>query len=400
MMSKHSSSPIQHKHTPISTGRTLSPATQSQANQSQPRIQITNQANQNQQRLHIQTQPVQDNSGPLTQEQLVPIIKRINKSENSRYKSVQTLISIKSNFPDLALMLWFSPTTVTLLLSDVLNFYPIIVSAQQNALSTRNAEMAYNSLVLLQVIADHPDTRLPFVRANIPIYLIPIIHHTILRTDSDHITGAIMAIIASLVKPNIGTSNESRQQSASQQLRFSKSKAPTSNSNTGSTSQNKTQEEDQEKSQEFREIIESLLNAELVSTCIRVLSHSTGLIRTSAAYVLSKILQDEKGKKYAYDNNERTITILNVLNKLLTELGKEFDSQLSKNVVEAYKALLPAQLTPNSASSNPANDSIIQMVGSLVPNDLRTMTIHNSCDNLYRELVAQLRNFPSKGIKR
>ena len=224
-MSKHSSSPIQSKHTPISTGRTLSPATQSQANQSQPRIQTTNQTNQNSQRLHIQSQSAQENSGPPTQEQLVPIIKRMNKSESSRYKSVQTLISLKSNFPDLALMLWFSPTTVTLLLSDVLNFYPVLVSAQPPATLSRSAEMAYNSLVLLQVIADHPDTRLLFVRANIPVYLIPIIHHTLLRTDSDHITGAVMAIFASLVKTNNTSSNEaSRQQSASQQLRFSKSK--------------------------------------------------------------------------------------------------------------------------------------------------------------------------------
>lgn len=392
-MSKHSSSPIQSKHT-VSSGRTLSPATQSQVNQSQSRIQISNQTNPNSQRLHIQTQPAQDNSAPLTQEQLVPIIKRMNKSENSRYKSAQTLISIKSNFPDLALMLWYSPTTVTLLLSDVLNFYPILVSAQPTASISRSAEMAYNSLVLLQVIADHPDTRIPFVRANIPIYLIPIIHHTLLRTDSEYITGAIMAIFASLVKANNNSSNDaSRQQSASQQLRFSKSK-PQSNSSSTASSQNKNQDEEQDKLQELHEIVESLLNADFVSTCLKVLSHSRGLIQVSAAFVLSKILQDEKGKKYAYDNNERVIAILTVLNDILTELGTNFEPQLSKNVVDAYKALLPAQ------TSNAANDSIIQMIGSLVSNDLRAMTIHRDCDATYRDLVGQLRNFPSKGIKR
>lgn len=390
-MSKHSSSPIQSKHTPISTGRTLSPATQSQANQSQPRIQTTNQTNQNSQRLHIQTQSNQENSGPPTQEQLVPIIKRMNKSESSRYKSVQTLISLKSNFPDLALMLWFSPTTVTLLLSDVLNFYPMLVSAQPTATLSRSAEMAYNSLVLLQVIADHPDTRLLFVRANIPIYLIPIIHHTLLRTDSDHITGAVMAIITSLVKTNNASSNEaSRQQSASQQLRFSKSKPPASNS----SSQNKNQEEDQDKSQELHEIIESLLNAEFVSTCLKVLSHSRDLIRVSAAFVLSKIFQDESGKKYVYDNKERAVMIFTVLNDILTELGTNFDPSLSKNVVDAYKALLPSLTSTNN------NDSIIQMIGSLISNNLRSMAIIPDCDGPYRDLVGQLRNFPSKGVKR
>ena len=85
-MSKHSSSPIQSKHTPISTGRTLSPATQSQANQSQPRIQTTNQTNQNSQRLHIQSQSAQENSGPPTQEQLVPIIKRMKAADINQSK--------------------------------------------------------------------------------------------------------------------------------------------------------------------------------------------------------------------------------------------------------------------------------------------------------------------------
>ncbi|KAK8842726.1 Cell differentiation protein RCD1 [Tritrichomonas musculus] len=403
-MSKHSSSPIQSKHPTATTGRTLSPATQSQMGQSQPRIQITSQSNQS--RLHIQTQSNQTNAGPLTQEQLVPIIKRINKSENSRYQSVQTLISIKSNFPDLALMLWFSPATVTSLLSDVLNFYPVLVSAQPNASMTRSAEMAYNSLVLLQVIADHEDTKLPFVRANIPIYLIPIIHHTLLRPDSEHITGVVMAIISSLVKINRSPTAEGHQgSSASQQLRFSKNKATPASSTSNSASQNKNQpnqEDDPLKVQELHEIIESLINAEFVSTCLRVLSQSRGLIRASAAFVLNKILSDEKGKSYAYDNKERVIAILKILNQILTELGTEFDPQLSKNIVEAYKSLLPpsASLNAQGSTSPNGNDPVVQMIGSLISDNLRTMTINQSCDNPYRELVGQLRNYPSKPMKR
>ena len=107
--------------------------------------------------------------------------------------------------------------------------------------------------------------------------------------------------------------------------------------------------------------------------------------------LLSDSLLSVIGKKMAFESTDRIATILNVLNQILTDLGTEFDPQLSKNVVAAYRSLLPPQMNPN--------DSMAQLIGSLVSDDLRGMTIHMSCDAQYRDLVGQLRNYP-KGMKR
>mgnify|MGYP001094497954 CR=1 FL=1 len=367
-MSRHSPSPIA-KHT-INSGRTVSPATQYKNNQPQPQIQITTVPNP--------AQPTNDTNGQLSQDQIVSLVKDIIKSDKERYQAAKTL------------MLWFSPATVTILLSDILNFYPLLITGKVNLASSFQAEMAYNSLILLQLIAEHEDTRLPFVRANLIIYLFPMIHHTIKRQDCDYLTGAILAVITSLVKcshsPNDPTKKISN---VSQQLRFQNK--PASNSSASNKNQQQNSPQSQAQAEEFQEIIQSLVQADFLATCTCVLESAKGIIKISAAFILSKILSDPNGKKMAFESTDRIATILNVLNQILTDLGTEFDPQLSKNVVAAYRSLLPPQMNPN--------DSMAQLIGSLVSDDLRGMTIHMSCDAQYRDLVGQLRNYP-KGMKR
>lgn len=379
-MSRHSPSPIA-KHT-INSGRTVSPATQYKNNQPQPQIQITTVPNP--------AQPTNHTNGQLTQDQIVSLVKDIIKSDKERYQAAKTLIANRDSIPDLALMLWFSPATVTILLSDILNFYPLLITGKVNLASSLQAEMAYNSLILLQLIAEHEDTRLPFVRANLIIYLFPMIHHTIKRQDCDYLTGAILAIITSLVKcshsPNDPTKKISN---VSQQLRFQNK--PASNSSASNKNQQQNSSQSQAQAEEFQEIIQSLVQADFLATCTCVLASAKGIIKISAAFILSKILSDPNGKKMAFESTDRIATILNVLNQILTDLGTEFDPQLSKNVVAAYRSLLPPQMNPN--------DSMAQLIGSLVSDDLRGMTIHMSCDAQYRDLVGQLRNYP-KGMKR
>ncbi|OHT02658.1 Cell differentiation protein RCD1 like protein [Tritrichomonas foetus] len=282
-----------------------------------------------------QQQPVQNN-GQLTQEQIVSLIKKINKSEKDRAQAVQVLVANRANIPDLALMLWFSPATTTSLLTDILNFYPQLVSTKTNS-PTANA--VYNSLILLQIIADHEETRLPFVRANIPIYLIPIIHHTLTNNETEYITGVVISIISSIVKDS------------------------------------------------EPEIIESLVNADFMSTCIHVISLSRGLIRTAATFILNRILSNDKGKAFAIEKVERIQTIVKVYNHILTELNSEFDPQLSKNVVEGYRRILQDQ-------------SATTVAGELISDDLRSKPIQMSCDAQYRDLVGQLRNYASRQPKR
>ena len=270
----------------------------------------------------------------LNQDQIVLLIKKIIRSEKDRAEAVPVLIQNRDNIPDLGIFLWFSPATATSLLSDVLNLYPQLISKKRNM---HNENMAFNSLNLLQTIAEHPDSKLPFVRACIPTYLFPVLHLTIEHSELDYITGALMAIFTSIVKD---------QQS---------------------------------------EIINYLINSGFLPICLKVLSLSNGIIQTAAAFVLSKILADDIGLRYATETIDKSASIIRILNRILEQLGTNFSPRLSKNIVESYKRLLPLCKS---------------FVGTFLSDNLRSMPVNANCDAEYRDLLGNLRNYPNNSSKR
>jgi CCR4-NOT transcription complex subunit 9 len=276
-------------------------------------------------------------SGPFSTEQLVYQIKRLHKSESERADAVQILWANSGQLPDLALALWYSPATMTSLLTDVLGFFPQLVAAK---IFQAKADNVYLILQLFQLIAAHLDTRLPFVRANIPVYLSPILRFTLANPENERFVGVIIGILSHLVKDS------------------------------------------------QPEVIESLIRADFVPQCLRVLRLTKDIIQVASAYVLSKIFSVPGGKRFLSEATPENIAeILKVLNQVLLDLSREkdFTSDLSRWTVACYEALLTVP-------------QVVQIVPTLVA-EISTITMRATWDESYRNLIAQLKTATKRPTK-
>jgi CCR4-NOT transcription complex subunit 9 len=267
-------------------------------------------------------------------EQVFTLVKRLTASPNERADALHTLSVQREQIPDLAVLLWESPTTITALLSEILSIYPHLAStsASSTAPTSLNAKLASrvcNVLALFQCVAGHDDTRLHFIHANIPMYLFPFLHATNQSRECECFKLTSLGIIGSLVKA------------------------------------------------EQPEIIDYLLQNEFVPLCLRILKFGQEMSKIVAAFIVQKILSDTNGRKSVCQSQERRETVLKVLNLVLQELATNFSPRLSKNVVQSYEAMLKS---PEVRETVAAMDMPV----------LKT-TLCQSCDEAFQNFIEDLR---------
>jgi CCR4-NOT transcription complex subunit 9 len=69
----------------------------------------------------------------------------------------------RESFADLAPILWHSTGTVAALLQEIVSIYGLL---SPPTLTAHASNRVCNALALLQCVASHPDTRQPFLAAN------------------------------------------------------------------------------------------------------------------------------------------------------------------------------------------------------------------------------------------
>jgi CCR4-NOT transcription complex subunit 9 len=108
------------------------------------------------------------------QEKVVQLINSLRDADR-REETLNELSKKKDEFSDLALYLWYSVGTVSILLQEVISIYqnlnPVSLTPQ---FSTRICSV----LGLLQCLALHPETRTQFLNAYIPLFLYPLLNTT------------------------------------------------------------------------------------------------------------------------------------------------------------------------------------------------------------------------------
>ena len=260
-------------------------------------------------------------------EKMYSLVKRLTSNPRDRAEALATLSIQRENYPDLAPCLWYSPATITALLSEVISIYPYLAT---NNLNIPLSNRVCNVLALFQCVAGHDETRQAFVRANIPIYLFPFLHQTSSSREAEYFKLTSLGIIGSLVKT------------------------------------------------EQPEIIEYLLQADFVPLCLRILKFSQEISRTVAAFIIQKILSDQKGKDFIVKNKEKIATVLKVLNRAVTDLYRDFSVRLSKHVIGSYNILLN---TPE----------IKKTIAELFPEELFIMQTPPTADESFNTLIKNLK---------
>ena len=184
------------------------------------------------------------------EEEIKQIIKWVEqiKDESTREKALEELSHKRESLNDLALYIWYSTGTVATLLQEIINTYQLLAPPK---LTIAKSNKACSVLALFQCVAAHPETRQPFLQAQIPIFLYPFLN----------------------------TLNKSKPYEY----------------------------------MDNRDVIQYLLNTEIIPLCLRIMERGSELSKTVACFIVQRILLDESGLKYICEKPERLNAINTVL---------------------------------------------------------------------------------------
>ncbi|XP_058746727.1 uncharacterized protein LOC131619672 [Vicia villosa] len=227
-------------------------------------------------------------------------------------------------FRDLAPLLWNSFGTIAILLQtfflcwtilqEIISIFPNI--PLQN-LTLAQSTRVCNVLALLQCVASHPDTKMLFLNANMPLYLYPFLQTTNQLPQFEHLRLASLGVIGALVKVST------------------------------------------------KEVITYLLSSEIIPLCLSNMEIGKEVSRTVATFIIQRILGDGDGLAYICAAADRFFAVRQVLDMMLKNLEKRPSPRLFKLVISCYSRL----------SDNHSRAAIA--LASYLPNMLTNATFNN-----------------------
>ena len=245
------------------------------------------------------------------------------KDENTREKALEELSHKRESLSDLALYIWYSTGTVATLLQEIINTYQYLAPPK---LTVNRSNRACSVLALFQCVAAHPDTRHPFLKAQIPIFLYPFLNTLNKSKPYEYIRLTALGVIGALVKID------------------------------------------------NREVIQYLLNTEIIPLCLRIMERGSELSKTVACFIVQRILLDESGLKYICEKAER----LNAINTVLCFMIRNKPSQrLVKHIIRSYNRLAENEEGKNLLKNN-------------LPPEMKEPEFINSLDDSSRKWLMNL----------
>ncbi|XP_006652810.1 CCR4-NOT transcription complex subunit 9-like [Oryza brachyantha] len=216
-------------------------------------------------------------------------------------------------FQDLAPLLWHSFGTVGALLQEIVSIYPAL---SPPTLSPVASNRICNALALLQCVASHPETRILFLNAHIPLYLYPFLNTTSKTRPFEYLRLTSLGVIGALVKVD------------------------------------------------DTEVISFLLQTEIIPLCLRTMEMGSELSKTVATFIVQKILLDDVGLRYICATAERFFAVGSVLANMVVSLAEQPSTRLLKHIIRCYLRL----------SDNPRACAALQ---SCLPDMLKDGTFNN-----------------------
>ncbi|KAK4275442.1 hypothetical protein QN277_018524 [Acacia crassicarpa] len=191
-------------------------------------------------------------------------------------------------FQDLAPLLWNSFGTIAALLQEIVSIYPVLSPPN---LTPAQSNRVCNALALLQCVASHPDTRMLFLNAHIPLYLYPFLNTTSKSRPFEYLRLTSLGVIGALVKVD------------------------------------------------DTEVISFLLSTEIIPLCLRTMEMGSELSKTVATFIVQKILLDDVGLDYVCTTAERFFAVGRVLGNMVAALAEQPSSRLLKHIIRCYLRL-------------------------------------------------------------
>ncbi|KAM1740652.1 hypothetical protein ACFX14_010941 [Malus domestica] len=204
------------------------------------------------------------------------------------FGTIAALIQKRELFQDLAPLLWNSFGSIAALLQEIVSIYPVLSPPN---LTPAQSNRVCNALALLQCVASHPDTRMLFLNAHIPLYLYPFLNTTSKARPFEYLRLTSLGVIGALVKVD------------------------------------------------DTEVISFLLSTEIIPLCLRTMELGSELSKTVATFIVQKILLDDMGLDYICTTAERFFAVGRVLGTMVAALADQPSSRLLKHIIRCYLRL-------------------------------------------------------------
>ncbi|KAI4320796.1 hypothetical protein MLD38_034242 [Melastoma candidum] len=217
-------------------------------------------------------------------EQLVLHLSNTDLRENALLE----LSKKRELFQDLAPLLWNSFGTIAALLQEIVSIYPML---SPPTLNPAQSNRVCNALALLQCVASHPDTRMLFLKAHMPLYLYPFLNTGSKTRPFEYLRLTSLGVIGALVKVDDA------------------------------------------------EVISFLLSTEIIPLCLRTMEMGSELSKTVATFIVQKILLDDFGLDYICTTAERFFAVGRVLAHMVAALAEQPSSRLLKHIIRCYLRL-------------------------------------------------------------
>ncbi|KAJ0044920.1 hypothetical protein Pint_04073 [Pistacia integerrima] len=211
-----------------------------------------------------------------------------------RENALLDLSKNKELFQDLAPFVWNSFGTIAALIQEIVSIYPVLSPPN---LTPAQSNRVCNALALLQCVASHPDTRMLFLNAHIPLYLYPFLNTTSKSRPFEYLRLTSLGVIGALVKVD------------------------------------------------DTEVISFLLSTEIIPLCLRTMEMGSELSKTVectdsvATFIVQKILLDDVGLDYICTTAERFFAVGRVLGNMVAALAEQPSSRLLKHIIRCYLRL-------------------------------------------------------------
>ncbi|KAK6259479.1 hypothetical protein QQP08_002962 [Theobroma cacao] len=222
-------------------------------------------------------------------------ITRLIRGLNSEKTRKESLDLLCKNYlkvcDDLAILLWNSFGTMRALVEEVTSVYRPLSST---SLSERVTAQVCNAIALLQAVAAHPETRMPFVKAYIPVYLQAFLNTMNREKPYDSLRLSSLVVIGSLVKVDDA------------------------------------------------EVVDFLLVSQTFPSCLRCMEVGSTLSKTVATFIIHRILLNEQGLHYCLVPADRFFALNNALAIMVERLGEEEEGhrpRLLRNIISCYLRL-------------------------------------------------------------
>ncbi|KAM5580592.1 hypothetical protein ABKV19_010041 [Rosa sericea] len=220
------------------------------------------------------------------------LIEELN-DRRTREQALQGLSKLKE-VPDVALLLWHTSGLMFMLLREITGVYHLMSTPN---LTQEVSNRVCNTITLFQCIASHLETRKPFIRASMPLYLYPFIGTENKDKPHEYLRLSSLGALGALVKGHPPNRDEVDP-----------------------------------------EIIHFLLESQRFENIYVPLNVPAHVLQV-ATFIVERILTTDEGLNYCCNFGDRFYVVTHVLGKMTDKLLEEPSARLLKLIIKCFLIL-------------------------------------------------------------